>query len=72
MTNFTSRHLRCEGRGPQNCGCFNWVNLGKLPELEFRAIFSSTLYLTHYLFGWTKDDQALCQRLVHRQAQGRG
>ena len=47
------RALRCEGTGPQSRGCFNWVNLGTLTEMEFRATFGAILCLACYVNGWT-------------------
>lgn len=48
----TRRTLRCEGHGPLKRGCFNWVGLGKLTEIEFRETLGVVVCLACYVHGW--------------------
>jgi len=46
------RSLRCEGAGPLRRGCFNWVDLGTLTEIQFRVAFGAVLCAGCYIHGW--------------------
>ena len=46
------RSLRCEGAGALNRGCFNWVELGKLTEIQFRETFGAVICAACYIHDW--------------------